>query len=69
MSDDPLDDLLRDNILVDLYPIVRSSIRVGATSYSLKSLEPLYMGNSLEKINIIRRLPHLQEDRLRTLGR
>jgi AAA domain/RNase_H superfamily len=45
VGEDDVDDLLRDDILVDLLPLVRKSIRVGAESYSLKSLEPLYMGN------------------------
>ena len=39
-----IDDLLRRSVLVDLYPIVRQSLRVGSRSYSLKKLEPLYMG-------------------------
>lgn len=42
-----VDELLRDGVLVDLYPIVRKSIRVGTENYSIKSLEPLYMGNEL----------------------
>ena len=42
-----VDELLRNGILVDLYPLVRKSIRVGAESYSIKYLEPLYMGNEL----------------------
>lgn len=42
-----VDELLRDGVLVDLYPLVRKSIRVGTESYSIKSLEPLYMGNEL----------------------
>jgi len=42
-----VDELLRDGVLVDLYPLVRKSIRVGAENYSIKSLEPLYMGNEL----------------------
>jgi len=32
---------------VDLFPLVRKSIRVGTENYSLKSLEPLYMGAEL----------------------
>jgi predicted RecB family nuclease len=40
-----VDDLLRDNVLVDLYPIVRRTVRVGTRSYSIKKLEPLYMGD------------------------
>lgn len=42
-----VDELLRDGVLVDLYPLVRKSIRVGTENYSIKSLEPLYMGNEL----------------------
>ncbi|MBY6539889.1 TM0106 family RecB-like putative nuclease [Rhodococcus sp. BP-349] len=38
-----VDDLLRQQILVDLYPVVRSALRIGAPSYSIKKLEPLYM--------------------------
>ncbi len=47
VGEDDVDDLLRDGVLVDLYPLVRKSIRVGTANYSLKSLEPLYMGNDL----------------------
>jgi predicted RecB family nuclease len=42
-----VDDMLRNGTLVDLYPLVRKSIRVGTPNYSIKSLEPLYMGNEL----------------------
>jgi len=42
-----VDQLLRENVLVDLYPIVRRAIRVGSRSYSIKKLEPLYMGDEL----------------------
>jgi predicted RecB family nuclease len=38
-------DLLREHVLVDLYPIVRRGLVVGSRSYSLKKLEPLYMGD------------------------
>jgi len=38
-----VDSLLRDHVLVDLYPIVRRGLRIGSHSYSLKKLEPLYM--------------------------
>ncbi|WP_244971405.1 TM0106 family RecB-like putative nuclease [Paramicrobacterium chengjingii] len=40
-----VDELLRAHVLVDLYPIVRHSVRVGSRSYSIKKLEPLYMGD------------------------
>ncbi|ROS62625.1 uncharacterized protein EDF38_1737 [Frigoribacterium sp. PhB160] len=40
-----VDDLLRDGVLVDLYPVVRAALVVGSRSYSIKALEPLYMGD------------------------
>ena len=43
VGEDAVDNLLRDNVLVDLYPVVRSAVRIGARSYSIKKLEPLYM--------------------------
>ncbi|WP_309065864.1 TM0106 family RecB-like putative nuclease [Microbacterium sp.] len=39
-----VDRLLREGVFVDLYPIVLRSVRVGSRSYSIKKLEPLYMG-------------------------
>ena len=42
-----LDDLLRSEVFVDLYATVRGSVRVGQPSYSIKKLEPLYMGDQL----------------------
>lgn len=47
VGEDEVDDLLRNGVLVDLYPLVRKSIRVGAESFGLKALEPLYMGAQL----------------------
>ncbi|MDT5179075.1 MAG: hypothetical protein QOJ95_3273 [Mycobacterium sp.] len=47
VGENDVDDLLRNGILVDLYPLVRKSIRVGTENYSIKSLEPLYMGGEL----------------------
>ncbi|HEX5144507.1 MAG TPA: TM0106 family RecB-like putative nuclease [Mycobacterium sp.] len=47
IGEDDVDDLLRNGVLVDLFPLVRKSIRVGTENYSLKSLEPLYMGTEL----------------------
>lgn len=37
-----VDTLLRNEVFVDLYTIVRQGLRVGASDYSLKSLERLY---------------------------
>ena len=42
-----VDDLLREGVLVDLYPVVKKTVRVGGRSYSIKKLEPLYMGDEL----------------------
>ncbi len=47
VGEQQIDDLLRANVLVDLYPIVKGSLRVSQPSYSLKKLEPLYMGDDL----------------------
>ncbi len=47
VGEDEVDDLLRNSVLVDLFPLVRKSIRVGTENYSIKSLEPLYMGTEL----------------------
>ncbi|MET4637334.1 TM0106 family RecB-like putative nuclease [Mycetocola sp. 2940] len=46
-GEDEVDQLFRDNVLVDLYPMVKRSVRVGSRSYSIKKLEPLYMGHEL----------------------
>ncbi len=42
-----LDQLLTDGVFVDLYSVVRRSIRISERSYSIKRLEPLYMGDEL----------------------
>ena len=44
VGEEAVDDLLRCGVLVDLHPIVKQSLRVGSRSYSLKKLEPLYLG-------------------------
>ena len=38
-----IDQLLRGEVFVDLYRVVRQGVRVSQESYSLKQLEPLYM--------------------------
>ncbi|WP_284986007.1 bifunctional RecB family nuclease/DEAD/DEAH box helicase [Arthrobacter sp. fls2-241-R2A-172] len=47
VGESAVDDLLREGVLVDLYDTVRHSIRVSENSYSIKKLEPLYMGQHL----------------------
>ncbi|KSU66737.1 TM0106 family RecB-like putative nuclease [Arthrobacter sp. NIO-1057] len=42
-----IDSWLRENLLVDLYETVRNSLVVSTRSYSIKKLEPLYMGQHL----------------------
>ncbi|WP_169747604.1 TM0106 family RecB-like putative nuclease [Demequina iriomotensis] len=45
--EDAVDRLLREGVFVDLLPVVRGSLRISASSYSIKKLEPLYMGDHL----------------------
>ncbi len=47
MGESEVDDLLREGVLVDLYDTVRHSLRISENSYSIKKLEPLYMGTHL----------------------
>lgn len=47
--EDVIDDWLREGLLVDLYTVVRRAIRVSQPSYSIKKLEPLYMGDALRE--------------------
>ncbi|WP_029150575.1 TM0106 family RecB-like putative nuclease [Microbacterium indicum] len=42
-----VDAMLRDELFVDLYPVVKHALRVGSRSYSIKKLEPLYMGDEV----------------------
>jgi predicted RecB family nuclease len=46
-GEDIVDQWLRDGLLVDLYQTVRNSLRISENSYSIKKLEPLYMGTNL----------------------
>lgn len=41
-GEDEIDDLLRGNVLVDLYPVVKGSVFVSQDSYGLKALEALF---------------------------
>ena len=50
--EEELDDLLRSEVFVDLYATVRGSIRVSQPSYSIKKLEPLYMGDQLRESDV-----------------
>ncbi|MET1087800.1 MAG: TM0106 family RecB-like putative nuclease [Arthrobacter sp.] len=46
-GEDIVDTWLREGLLVDLYATVRQSLRISEASYSIKKLEPLYMGGNL----------------------
>ncbi|MHC6593175.1 TM0106 family RecB-like putative nuclease [Arthrobacter sp. C152] len=46
-GEDTVDDWLRQGLLVDLYATVKHSLRISEASYSIKKLEPLYMGGNL----------------------
>ncbi|RDV44485.1 DNA helicase [Leifsonia sp. ku-ls] len=52
VGEEEVDGLLRDSVLVDLYPLVRKAVRVGSRSYSIKKLEPLYMGDQLRESDV-----------------
>ncbi|QQD77258.1 TM0106 family RecB-like putative nuclease [Curtobacterium sp. YC1] len=52
VGEETVDDLLRSGVLVDLYPIVRKALVVGSRSYSIKKLEPLYMGSDLRESDV-----------------
>lgn len=45
-----IDAMLRGNLFVDLYRVVRQGVRIGVASYSIKKLEPLYMSARQGKI-------------------
>lgn len=47
VGEEDVDDLLRHEVLVDLYEPVREALRISEGSYSIKKLEPLYMGENL----------------------
>jgi uncharacterized protein len=49
VEEDFIDDLLKKSILVDLYPILRRSLLVGAESYSLKKIERIYFDEKQRK--------------------
>lgn len=47
-----IDKLLREGVFVDLYPLVLRTVRVGSRSYSIKKLEPLYMGDEVRTSDV-----------------
>lgn len=47
---DEVDDLLRHEVFVDLYQVVRHALRIGEDSYSLKSVEHLYRPERLTQV-------------------
>lgn len=47
-----VDRLLREGVFVDLYPLVLRTVRIGSRSYSIKKLEPLYMGEEVRTSDV-----------------
>ncbi|MDR6866660.1 uncharacterized protein J2Y69_001253 [Microbacterium resistens] len=47
-----VDRLLREGVFVDLYPLVLRAVRIGSRSYSIKKLEPLYMGEEVRTSDV-----------------
>ncbi|AIY02303.1 nuclease (RecB family) [Arthrobacter sp. PAMC 25486] len=47
VGEDIVDDWLRSGLLVDLLDTVRQSVRISESSYSIKKLEPFYMGENV----------------------
>jgi len=46
--EDPVDDLLRGEVLVDLYAVVRQGLRISHPRYSIKNVEQFYMEREAE---------------------
>ena len=55
---DELDELLRAEVFVDLYRIVRMALRAGVDSYSIKRLEPFY--GLVREVDLQRASRHLR---------
>lgn len=50
VCENEIDELLRNEVFVDLYSIVRQGILVGEPSYSLKNIEKLYQGDRTSEV-------------------
>jgi predicted RecB family nuclease len=61
VGEEEIDGLLRDSVMVDLYPMVRKAVRVGSRSYSIKKLEPLYMGDELRESDVTNAVDSITE--------
>ncbi|MBM7051622.1 AAA domain-containing protein [Rothia sp. ZJ1223] len=48
VGEDIIDQLLRENVLVDLFDTVRESLHITEGSYGLEKLEPLYKGENFQ---------------------
>jgi predicted RecB family nuclease len=58
---DELDMLLREEVFVDLYSIVRRGLQAGVESYSIKKLEPLYgLARTIDLQRVSRQLRTLE---------
>lgn len=52
VGEETVDALLREGVFVDLYPLVLRTVRIGDRSYSIKRLEPLYMGDQVRTSDV-----------------
>ena len=52
-GEDIVDDWLRTGLLVDLLDTVRQSVRISESSYSIKKLEPFYMGGNARSGDVL----------------
>ena len=52
-GEEAIDQWLREGLLVDLYETVRNSLVLSTRSYSIKKLEPLYMGEHLRSGDVV----------------
>lgn len=51
LAEEQLDNLLRQNKFVDLYKVVRETVRTSEPSYSIKNLETFYMGKRKAEVS------------------
>ncbi|MCX7121747.1 MAG: TM0106 family RecB-like putative nuclease [Gammaproteobacteria bacterium] len=71
VAEDQLDDLLRKQKFVDLYKVVRESIRTSESGYSIKNLEAFYMrkrdgsvANAMDSIVVYNQWRELRDEKL-----
>ena len=46
---DEIDHLLRNNVFIDLFKLVKQSFCIGSTGYGLKDIEPIFRNEGQKK--------------------